>query len=111
MPCLTLDTLIARYGRPAFVKVDVEGFEDRVLAGLSIPVPALSFEFTTIAREGAERCLERLAALGPYRFNVALGESQELTFAEPIPLDAMSAHLGALPHSANSGDVYAVLQR
>jgi FkbM family methyltransferase len=111
VPCLTLDTLIARYGRPAFVKVDVEGFEDRVLAGLSIPVPALSFEFTTIAREGAERCLERLAALGPYRFNVALGESQELTFAEPIPLDAMSAHLGALPHSANSGDVYAVLQR
>ena len=48
--------------------------------GLSRPVPALSFEFTTIAREVAERCLDRLAALGPYGFDVALGETQRLTF-------------------------------
>jgi hypothetical protein len=47
-----------------------------VLAGLTRPLPALSFEFTTIQRDVAEACLDRLAALGPYRFNVALGESQ-----------------------------------
>ena len=53
-PCLTLDRLIRDHGRPAFVKIDVEGFEDRVLAGSARPVPALSFEFTTIApRRGA----------------------------------------------------------
>jgi FkbM family methyltransferase len=109
VPCLTLDGLIARYGSPAFVKIDVEGFEDRVLAGLSRPLPALSFEFTTIARDCAERCLRALAALGPYRFDVALGETQTLTFGAPVDADAMSQHLAALPHSANSGDVYAVL--
>lgn len=109
VPVTTIDALIAAHGRPAFVKVDVEGFEDRVLAGLSAPVPALSFEFTTISREVATRCLERLAALAPYRFNVALGESQRLEFEHWIDAAAMNAHLLALPHAANSGDVYAVL--
>ena len=41
----TPDDLIAQYGTPAFIKIDVEGFEDHVLAGLSRPVRALSFEF------------------------------------------------------------------
>jgi len=109
--CVTLDRLVAEHGKPGFIKIDVEGFEDRVLDGLSQPVDALSFEFTTIAREVAERCLERLAALGPYRFDVALGESQRLEFNRWINLAEMSAYLKELPHAANSGDVYAVLDR
>ena len=88
----------------------MEGFEATVLAGLSRPLPALSFEFTTIQREVAHACLTRLAALGGYGFDVALGESQTLTFNRWIPADAMAAHIAALPHAANSGDVYCVLQ-
>jgi len=110
VPSTTLDALIAEYGQPAFVKVDVEGFEATVLAGLSRPLPALSFEFTTIQRDVALACLARLAALGRYGFDVALGESQALTFGRWIAGDAMAAHLAALPHTANSGDVYCVLQ-
>jgi FkbM family methyltransferase len=111
VPCTTLDALIAEFGRPANAKIDVEGFEAAVLAGLSQPLAALSFEFTTIQRDVALACLDRLASLGNYAFDVALGESQTLTFNRWISKADMACHLAALPHEANSGDVYCVLQR
>lgn len=110
VPSTTLDALIALFGPPDFIKIDVEGFEAHVLAGLTAAVPALSFEFTTIQRDVAEACLALLETLGQYRFNIALGESQVLELAEPASAEAMGAYLRELPHEANSGDVYAVLR-
>lgn len=110
VPCTTLDRLVARHGVPAFAKIDVEGFENTVLGGLSRPLPMLSFEFTTIQRDVALACLDRLSVVGNYAFDVALGESQVLTFNRWISKDAMAAHITDLPHDANSGDVYCKLQ-
>jgi len=108
VPLTTLDALIARHGRPAFIKLDVEGYEAEALAGLTQAVPALSFEFTTIQRDVAAACIERCAALGYRRFNAALGESQTLCHPGWRSAGEIADWLMALPPAANSGDIYAV---
>lgn len=111
VPVTRLDTLIGRFGRPAFVKLDVEGFEAEALAGLSEPVPALSFEITTIQRGVAVAAIDRLEALARYGYDIVLGERRSPHFGEPVDADAMKAHIAALPDAANSGDVYAIRRR
>src|SRR5262249_25607365 len=73
----TLDHVIAVHGRPTFIKIDVEGFEEQVLSGLSVPVQALSFEFSPEVIDATMRCIQRLSTLATYDFQVSLGESMQ----------------------------------
>lgn len=103
---VTLESLVERYGEPAFMKLDIEGFEAEALAGLATPVRALSFEYLPATRAIAMTCIDRLAALGRYRYNWSPGESHRLTAERWLEPNEMRALLAELPPLAPSGDIY-----
>ena len=74
---VTLDQLVAEYGQPAFIKVDVEGFELEVVRGLSRPVDALSPEWLPTTTHILLECLSHLAELGPIRCNHLIWREHE----------------------------------
>ena len=106
----TLDRLIDRFGEPAFVKIDVEGGEPDVLAGLGRPLAGLSFEYLPGALSAVRACVERLADLGAYRYNWSPGESFELASGEWLAGDGLAAALSTPRAQRSSGDVYARLE-
>lgn len=103
----TLDELIRRYGTPSFIKIDVEGHEDRVIASLSAPIRALSFEFLPDAPDTALRCVSMLEQLAPYRYNVSPAESMRMLFERWVDAGQLRSYLSALSPEARSGDIYA----
>ena len=107
VPVTTLDGLVDEFGTPAFCKIDVEGFEAQVLAGLTRPLPCLSVEFVAGALEEARRCVDRLETLGSYVYNAVPGESRDFLLGDWRDAEWIRAWLEAGAGGAASGDLYA----
>jgi FkbM family methyltransferase len=107
VPMTTLDRLIEEHGVPSFCKIDVEGYEADVLAGLSHAVGALSVEFVQGSLEIALACIERLTELGPWEYNAVLGERRDFVFSSWQAPAAIRGWVAAGAQGASSGDLYA----
>ncbi|MFI6132563.1 FkbM family methyltransferase [Micromonospora sp. NPDC051141] len=113
VPVVTLDDLVAKHGVPAFCKVDVEGFEGDVLAGLSRPVRALSFEYLPPAHDAALAVLDQVerlgASAGGYRYNYSPVETMRFAADEWLDAAGLVRLLETYRPAGRSGDVYARL--
>lgn len=108
VPQTTLDQLIARYGQPRYCKIDVEGYEAKVLEGLSVPLAVISIEYLGQNPQPALKALQRLQELGDYRYNASPGESMKFHFPAWLSASEMSNWLAARAEGQPFGDIYAV---
>lgn len=109
VPALSLQSLIARYGNPAFIKLDIEGMELAALEGLTTPPSCLSFEFLAARPQDSKACLDRLNALGTWQFNVSRGEDLVMLWPTWTPRERLDAWLAEHAGQDFSGDIYAKL--
>jgi FkbM family methyltransferase len=104
---VTLDDLVVAHGEPAFCKIDVEGFELDVLAGLSHPLRALSFEYLPPTHTLALAAVARIEALGRYEYNYSPIETMRFASAQWLDAAEIAALLEGFRPLGRSGDVYA----
>ena len=92
---------------PAFCKIDAEGYEAEILAGLTHSLPCVSFEFTPEVMETALACVDRICELGPAGFNYSLDETMEMALPRWVDRAEIVERLKGLEDSRLFGDVYA----
>lgn len=105
----TLDLLIAEYGEPQFIKIDVEGFEPEVLKGLSKKFQYLSFEYAIPEKmDNLIECLDILASNYKNLYaNYAVGEQPVLQLPQWILLSEMRKYIEQKPFvDSFAGDIY-----
>lgn len=103
---LTLDDLIKKYGKPTFIKIDVEGFESEVLKGLSHPIDYISFEVLSFNSDLMEECLLILTKLGYSKFNFSMRETFKMSFDSWVKGEIIKTFLNGMSKTY-SGDIYA----
>ena len=96
----TLDHLIQKYGVPGFIKIDVEGYENEVMKGLTQAIPFISIECLLPEFEAELlEIIERLEQLQHnLSFNVAIDE--KLVFTGFLAKDAFLNYLNENPDLA-----------
>lgn len=108
VPMVTLDDLISQYGKPAFMKIDVEGYEYQALKGLSQPIKVICFESTPEFMASAIKCVEHLSRIATARFNYCLEDKQTtLALPEWVTPEQICEILISLRDKKAVGDVYA----
>lgn len=102
----TLDSLAAKYGVPKFIKIDVEGYEHRVLAGMSFQPDGLSFEYHFALLNLASACLRSRPLQGAYRFNFIVGNDHAFELATWVAADDLEKALAKVQSSEEFGEIF-----
>ena len=109
---VTLDSLIEKHGLPAFIKIDVEGYELQVLKGLSKPVRGISFEFLPMLTEEIIACARKIHEIDSnYRFNYSVGEKLCFVLSSAVSYsDFIQSVIPKFISEKSFGDIYAFIE-
>lgn len=112
VPLTTLDKVIASYGKPKFIKIDVEGFELNVLKGLHHKIDYICFEYVPEIIQIATACVDRLMSLSlDYKFNWSERETMVFGLKDWVNGEEMKNLLSQTQGSLTFGDVYAKITK
>jgi len=103
----TIDALVEQFGRPALIKLDIEGSEVAAIAGLSTPIPAIAFEYLPRALDRVEACMDQLRRLGRFVYNWFPGESYRFASSSWLEGTELLQTLAQPTWQRRSGDIYA----
>jgi hypothetical protein len=109
--CNTLDFLINKYGVPAYIKIDVEGYENVVLKTLKTAADMISIEYTVGYLINFTECMDIFKKLGYRTFVMAERINQkkdEIRFYFKS-VDECIRHFKEHPSITSRGDLLAIL--
>ncbi len=106
VPMVALDTLVQQYGLPYFIKIDVEGFEESVLSGLSMQSPLLSFEFNTAYLEPAIRCVDKQLFTSESVFNFVFGDPVGFELSSWVGKEQLKRVLNKMAKGEKYGEIF-----
>lgn len=109
--CITLADLISAHGKPAFLKIDVEGYESKVLSTLQMQIPIISFEFNKYLLHDTFKTLELLKGVGNYECNFIQYEFMKFVMHEWVDIETFSASLTLfIPDNVLTGEIFVRLK-
>jgi FkbM family methyltransferase len=106
VPMITLDALIARYQMPDYIKLDIEGYEELAIQGLSVCPPILSFEFNRLFLESTLRALDS-KSFRHATFNYTLIDPVKFELDEWVGQEELKRRLLDLGNGPGLGDIFA----
>jgi FkbM family methyltransferase len=108
VPIKTLDQLITTYGKPKYLKIDVEGYELPVIMGLNSKIELISFEYCLNEGDSAAklRIIEYLKRFGVLRLALLRDRAADWTVPWAELEDFLTVFPGGIANEAGVGDSF-----
>lgn len=107
---ITLDKLIEKYGKPSFIKIDIEGYEIEALKGLSTSIDCISIEYNVPDFiDQLNKCVKQFHYLNENcTFNYSIADSMIFELNENMNYESFLKFINSKKFIDSSwGDVYA----